>query len=87
MLTTYIEAAMRRATCKLLPEDGTYFCEIPDTPGVWADADTREAGLQELRSVLEDWITLGLSRRRPLPVIDGIDINPQYALPGAGTPE
>lgn len=87
MLTDYIEAAMRRAVCKLLSEDGTYFCEIPDTPGVWANAGTIDAGRQELREVLEDWITLGLARQQPLPVIEGIDINPQYAQPGVGTPE
>lgn len=87
MLTLYIQAAMKRAICKRLPEDGTYFCEIPDTPGVWANADTPEEGRKELQEVLEDWITLGLVRHDPLPVIDGIDINPEYALPHAGTPE
>ena len=78
MLTDYIQAAMRHATCKPMPEDGTYFCEIPATPGVWASAATLEASRKELQEVLEDWITLGLAMHRPLPVIDGIDINPEY---------
>ena len=73
MSTDYIQAAMRRAICKFLPGDGRYFCEIPDTPGVWTNAETPEAGRKELREVLEDWIALGLAMRRPLPVIDGID--------------
>ena len=87
MLTEYIEAAMRRARCKVLPEDGDHFCEIPDAPGVWAHAETLEASRAELREVLEDWITLGLAMHHPLPVIDGIDINPQYVAPGSRTME
>ncbi len=79
MSTDYIQAAMRRAICKFLPEDSAYFCEIPDTPGVWANAETPEASRKELQEVLEDWIALGLAVRHSLPVIGGIDINPQYA--------
>ncbi|HEX5503350.1 MAG TPA: hypothetical protein VFW96_12065 [Thermomicrobiales bacterium] len=74
MLTEYIQAAMRHARCKRLPEDGANFCAIPETPGVWASAATEEAGLRELREVLEDWIALGLAMRHALPVIDGIDL-------------
>ncbi len=79
MLTDYIQAAMRHAVCKVLPGDGTHFCEIPTMPGVWANAETRESSMQELQEVLEDWITLGLAMQQPLPVIDGIDVNPGYA--------
>ena len=79
MLTAYIQAAMRHATCKVLPEDGSYFCEIPVTPGVWENAETLEASRRELQEVLEDWIALGLALHHRLPVIDGIDINPEYA--------
>lgn len=87
MLTEYIQAAMRRATCKLLPEDGTYFCEIPEAPGVWANAATPEEARKELQEVLEDWIAVSLARRQPLPAIEGLAINPEYTLPNAGTPE
>src|SRR5262245_1854078 len=40
MLTEYIQAAMRRATYEILPEDKTYYGEIPGFQGVWANADT-----------------------------------------------
>ncbi len=39
MLTEYIQAAMRRAHYEIL-EDGTFYGEIPDFQGVYADADT-----------------------------------------------
>lgn len=78
MLTAYIQAAMRHAQYKILPGDDTYFGAILATPGVWAQADTLEASRQELQEVLEDWITLGLASHQPLPVIDGLDITPDY---------
>jgi hypothetical protein len=75
VLTSYIQVAMRHALCKRLPEDGAYFCEIAETPG-----------LRGLRAVLEDWITLGLAMRDALPMIDGIDIPPRSSLPRPGRP-
>jgi predicted RNase H-like HicB family nuclease len=75
MLTDYINAGMRHATYEKLA-DGTYYGEIPSTPGVWANAPTLEACREELRSVLEGWILLGLRRGHALPVIDGIELTP-----------
>lgn len=74
MLTKYIDAAMHHAQYKLL-DDGTFFGEIPPTPGVWANADTLEACRDELQEVLEDWLFLGIQRHINLPVVDGIDLN------------
>ena len=74
MLTEYINAAMRHARYEILPENGGYYGEIPELPGVWANADTLEACREELREVLEDWIALGLSQGSPIPAIDGIAI-------------
>ncbi len=74
MLTEYIEAAMRHAQCELLDEDGTYYCEIPVCRGVWANEATLDEARIELRSALEDWITLGLAMNDPLPEIDGVTI-------------
>lgn len=76
MLTQYIEAAMHRATYEILEDDGTYFGRIPDCQGVWANEETLEACRDELESVLEDWIILGLRLGHTLPVIDGIDLTP-----------
>lgn len=75
MLSAYIRAAMAHAVYKRLEETGQYFFEIPELPGVWADAESLEAGRAELQEVLEDWIELGLSEHHHIPVIDGIDIN------------
>lgn len=77
MLTEYIRAAMRRAQYKTLADSGTFFGHIPDLQGVWAEADTLEACREELQEVLEGWIVLGLQMGHPLPVVDGIDLNPQ----------
>jgi len=74
MLTRYIEAAMAQAQYTQL-EDGTFVGKIPPCPGVIAFAETRPQCQMELRSVLEDWVLLGLQAGDPLPVIDGIDLN------------
>lgn len=77
MLTHYLQAAMHRAIYKILDEDGTFFGEIPDLPGVFANADTLEACREELIEVLEGWILLGLHLQHHIPVLDGIDLNPR----------
>ena len=71
MLTAYIGTAMRRATYELLPDNEGFYGEIPGMPGVYASADTLEACREELRSVLEGWIMLGLAMGHPFPDIDG----------------
>jgi predicted RNase H-like HicB family nuclease len=83
MLTEYIQAAMRRATYEILPEDKTYYGEIPGLQGVWANADTLEACRDELQDALEDWMLYRLSRGLRPPVVDGIELN----LDGAMLPD
>jgi predicted RNase H-like HicB family nuclease len=80
MLTEYIQAALRRAKYEILPEDQTYYGNIPGFQGVWANAGTLEACREELREVLEDWIVLGLRLRHTLPIVDGIDLNVSLEL-------
>ncbi len=72
MLTSYINAAMRHATYEWLAEDGVWYAEIPPLPGVWASGPTRGAVEEELRSVLEGWVLLGLQMGDPIPEIDGV---------------
>ena len=67
MLITYIQNAMRLAKYEIL-EDGQYYGEIPDFHGVWAQAENLETCRDELHSVLEDWLSLGLRMRHELPV-------------------
>jgi predicted RNase H-like HicB family nuclease len=74
MLTNYIRAAMRQARYEILPDDGTFYGEIPGFDGVYANADTLEACREELEEVLEEWILFRVSRNLPLPVVEGIEL-------------
>jgi predicted RNase H-like HicB family nuclease len=67
MLTNYIKAAMRQARYEILPEDKTYYGEIPGFAGVYANSNTLESCRAELREVLEEWILLRVSRNLSLP--------------------
>jgi hypothetical protein len=48
MLTEYIEAAMAHAQYEVI-EDGTVYGEIPGLQGVWGNAATHAACVDELR--------------------------------------
>lgn len=74
MLTKYIQSAMRMAKYEILQDDGTFYGEIPDFDGVYANADTLEACREELEEVLEEWILFRVSRNLPLPIVDEIEL-------------
>ena len=74
MLTEYFEAAMRQARYEILSDDGTFYGEIPDFDGVYANAATLEACRNELREVLEEWLLLRVSRQLPIPTVSGITL-------------
>jgi predicted RNase H-like HicB family nuclease len=74
MLTNYIHTAMQKATYELL-EDGTFYGEIPECQGVWANAAKLEVCREDLQDALEGWIILGLRLGHTLPILDGIDLN------------
>ena len=74
MLTGYIRAVMRRARYEILPDDGTFYGEIPGFDGVYANTATLEACREELEEVLEEWILFRVSRNLPLPTVDGIEL-------------
>ncbi len=76
MLTNYLRAALHHARYEIL-DDGTYYGEIPECNGVYADAETLEACREQLNEVLEEWLLLRISRHLPLPVIDGIELHIQ----------
>jgi len=74
ILTGYIDSALSHAEYDKL-EDGTFSGHIPECKGVIAFGKTlRECG-NELQSVLEDWIFVGLKLGHELPVIKGFDLN------------
>ena len=77
MLTSYINAAMRKAHYDILPDTEGYYGKIEGLQGVWANAKTLEVCREELREVLEEWIILGLKMGHTIPTIDGLELNIQ----------
>lgn len=77
MLTNYIQAAMRQAEYEILTDDSSFYGQIPEFQGVWANAPTLEACREELLEVLEGWIILGLRNGHTLPVINGTNLTPE----------
>ena len=73
MLLEYLRAAVRKARYEILTGDSSYYGEIPGFDGVYANADTLERCREELEEVLEEWVLFRVSRRLPLPVVDGIE--------------
>ena len=74
MLTEYIHAAMKKAKYEILPEDNTFYGEIPGFDGVYANAETLEACRDELEEVFEEWIFFKISRNLPMPIVEGIEL-------------
>ena len=74
MLTKYVAAAMHHATYEILSDDGSYYGEIPEFQGVYANAENLEDCRNELEEVLEEWILFRVSANLPLPTIDGIEL-------------
>ena len=74
MLSEYLHAAMRHAKYELLPEDSTFYGEITDFQGVYANASTLEQCREELNEVLEEWVFFRISKNLALPVVDGLEL-------------
>ena len=74
MIREYIDAAMAKAEYKTLPEDGSYYGEIPGFNGVQASAKTLAECRNMLEDVLENWALFRVSRGRDVPVVDGMDL-------------
>jgi predicted RNase H-like HicB family nuclease len=74
MLLEYIQSALRHANYERLADDGSYYGEIPECAGVYANAETLEDCREELREVLEGWILVRVHKNLPIPVIDGIEV-------------
>lgn len=75
MLTNYIRAAMHKARYEILTDDGSFYGEIPEFNGVYANAETLEACREELEEVLEEWILLRVSKNLSLPAVDGLELS------------
>jgi predicted RNase H-like HicB family nuclease len=74
MIRKYIEAAMEHAKYEILQDDGTYYGEIKECPGVYSNAQTLEKCRNELEEVLEEWILFRVYKNLEIPPIDNIEI-------------
>ena len=79
MLSEYIQKALEKARYKVL-DDGTWFAEISDFEGVWANAATVEECRHELVEVLEEWLVLKIRDRDAIPEIEGVGIQIKEVL-------
>jgi predicted RNase H-like HicB family nuclease len=79
MFSQYLQKAMHQAIYEKI-EDGSCYGEIPEFQGVYANADNLKSCQETLQEVLEGWIILGLRLQHPLPIIDGINLNPQLEV-------
>ncbi len=57
---------MRKARYEKLEEDDSFYGEIPEFKGVYANEATLEECRNELKSVLEDWVLFSVSKSLPL---------------------
>ena len=74
MIREYLDAAMRRAQYKTLPEEGSYYGEIPGFEGVQASAKTLAECRNMLVEVLEHWALFRVYSGIDVPVLDGMDL-------------
>jgi len=74
ILTGYIDSALSHAEYDKL-EDKTFSGRIPRCKGVIAFGKTLRECENELQSILEDWIFVGLKLGHQIPIIEGFDLN------------
>ena len=74
ILTEYVNQLMAHAEYDKL-EDDTFAGRIPQGKGAVAFGATLRECEDELHSVLEDWILVGLKLGHLLPVVAGIGLN------------
>ncbi len=74
MLTQYIKKAMELARYEILDDDHSFYGEIRECPGVYANAETLEKCRGELEEVLEEWILFRVYKNLPVPKVDDIEI-------------
>jgi len=73
MIIEYCQKAIEKAEYKKL-DDSTWFADIPNFKGVWANGKNVEECRKELITVLEEWIVLKLRDNDLIPEVDGLRI-------------
>lgn len=65
----YLDGAMPQARYEILPDDGSFYGEIPGFEGVYANAPTLEDRRDELEETLEEWLRFRTAMRLPVPEV------------------
>ena len=66
--------AYRTTHYEMHPDDGTYYGEVTECRGVYANARTVEECRNELAEVLEDWLLMRIHKNLAIPVISGLEL-------------
>ncbi len=74
MIREYMDAAIAKAEFEILPDDDSWYGEIPGFQGVYSNAETLEECRKVLEEVLEVWLLYRISRQLETPVVDGLDL-------------
>jgi len=73
MIIEYCQKAIEKAEYKKLG-DGSWFAEIPEFQGVWANGNTVEQCRNELLTVLEEWLLLKVRDGDSIPDVAGLKV-------------
>ena len=75
LIGQYAQKAARHGLARQL-EDGHWFAEIEGFLGVWAEGESQKEALDELESVVEEWVLLKIRDcDRDIPVLESLDLN------------
>lgn len=75
LLDRYVTVAMQAAIPQQL-EGETWYADLPNFPGVWADGPSPKQCLDTLEEVLRDWLLLKIvDQDRDIPIVDEINLN------------
>ena len=55
-------------------DDGSWYAEIPEFQGVWANGDSVEQCRNELVTVLEEWLLLKVRDGDSIPDVAGLNV-------------
>lgn len=75
LIRRYAKLAVLRAETERF-EDGSWYAEIRNFPGVWAQGNSEGEAIEQLEAVVRDWVLLKIQDKdRDLPIVSTIDLN------------
>jgi len=76
MIIQYIQTALRKAQYEFVDDSNCFFASVPGLKGVWSEGETIEECRETLCEVIEDWVWAHIRDGVPVPVIDGLKVEP-----------